>query len=230
VFRNQPGAVEGALIRPPRQLNRYAASFQRESVKPYLRTRLAFMLLLGLLVLAPSCSWFDKRKIYFVPIGDFSPQLTSELVTHYKNKFNLKIEELPAIALDRSAIDNDRKQLIAEELIQMIKRKYPNLATDPHAILIGFTQEDMYIRKYTWRFAFTWRQEDRFAVVSIARMDPINPGQPANDDLLRTRLRKMATKNIGILYYLKPQNNNPRSVLYSQVGGIEELDYMGEDF
>jgi predicted Zn-dependent protease len=195
-----------------------------------MKTRLSFTLLLGLLVLAPSCSWFDRRKIYFVPIGDFSPQLTSELVTHYKNKFNLTIEVLPAIALDRGVIDSERKQLIAEESIEMMKRKYSNLATDPNAILIGFTQEDMYIRKYTWRFAFTWRQEDRFAVVSIARMDPINLGQPANDDLLRTRLRKITTKNIGILYYRKPQNDNPGSVLYSQVGGIEELDNMGEDF
>jgi hypothetical protein len=61
-------------------------------------------------------------------------------------------------------------------------------------------------------------------------MDPINLGQPANDELLRTRLRKTTTKNIGILYYRKTQNDNPRSVLYSQVGGIEELDNMGEDF
>ena len=199
-------------------------------MKTPVRLRLSFTFILALLLVASSCSWFDRRKVYFIPLGDFPTPLTNELVAHYKKKFNLTIEELPAIALDPGVIDNSRKQLVAEELIGMMKRKYPNLATDPNAILIGFTQEDMYIRKYTWRFSFTWRQEDKFAVVSIARMDPINLGQPANDALLLTRLRKMATKNIGVLYYRKPQNDNPRSVLYSQVGGVEELDNMGEEF
>jgi hypothetical protein len=43
-------------------------------------------------------------------------------------------------------------------------------------------------------------------------------------------LRKMVTKNIGVLYYHLPQSNNPQSVLYQNVGGISELDYMGEEF
>jgi hypothetical protein len=40
----------------------------------------------------------------------------------------------------------------------------------------------------------------------------------------------MITKNIGILYFDKEQNSNPRSVLYDNVMGLEELDSMGEDF
>jgi hypothetical protein len=50
------------------------------------------------------------------------------------------------------------------------------------------------------------------------------------EDQIRTRLRKMVTKNVGVLYFHLPQSDDPRSVLYRNVGGIRDLDYMGEEF
>ena len=88
----------------------------------------------------------------------------------------------------------------------------------------------MYIRKYNWQFAFTFRMFDKYAVVSIARMNPVNLGHQADEELLRARMRKMVTNNIGLLFYHYQQNDNPRSVLYGNIGGIEELDAMGEEF
>jgi len=55
-------------------------------------------------------------------------------------------------------------------------------------------------------------------------------GQPMDLNLSETRLRKMVTKDIGILYFGRPQNQNPKSVLYNGIMGIEELDQVGEDF
>jgi hypothetical protein len=40
----------------------------------------------------------------------------------------------------------------------------------------------------------------------------------------------MVTKDIGILYYGLPQSDNPRSVLYNGILGIQELDSVGEEF
>jgi hypothetical protein len=34
----------------------------------------------------------------------------------------------------------------------------------------------------------------------------------------------MVMKNIGILYYQMPTNSNPKSVLYNNIQGVEELD------
>jgi hypothetical protein len=51
-----------------------------------------------------------------------------------------------------------------------------------------------------------------------------------NRETPATRLRKIVTKDIGILYYGLPQSQSPKSVLYSQIMGIEELDAVGEDF
>ena len=55
-------------------------------------------------------------------------------------------------------------------------------------------------------------------------------GEPSDLNLSGTRLRKMVTKDIGILYYGLPQSQNPSSVLYNGIMGIEELDQVGEDF
>ena len=167
-------------------------------------------------------------KIYFVPLGDFSPAKVEGLVAYYRDEYGISVGTLPAVPLNPSVVNSERQQLVAEAVIELIKAANPDLVEDPGAILIGLTGEDMYISQYSWRFTFSWRQEGRYAVVSDARMSIRSRGVSAETVLIR--LRKMVTKNIGILYYRLPQSDDPRSVLYKNVGGIEELDYMGEEF
>ena len=38
------------------------------------------------------------------------------------------------------------------------------------------------------------------------------------------------TKNIGIMCYKRSLNANPKSVLYGNIGGTDELDLMTEEF
>jgi predicted Zn-dependent protease len=171
-----------------------------------------------------------KRKVHFVPLGKFQSVDVKHLMIYYQNKFGLAIETLEKLEPEDKALDQNRKQYIAEELIALMQRGHSKLANDPSSILIGIIEKDMYIRQYNWRFSFGFRQNGRFAVVSAARMDPVNLGQPSNINLLHERLRKMITKNLGILYYRLPQNNNPDSVLYGRILGIDELDAAGEDF
>ena len=169
-------------------------------------------------------------RAYFVPLGKFSSPSVEELVSYYHQTLGLKIETLPALSVERAAVDFERQQLIAEELVALIKRKYPELAADPQAILIGMTPYDMYIRAYTWQFAFTWREDSRFAVVSSARMDPVNFGKPADAALLHGRLRKIISKNIGVMHYRLPQGTDRNSVLYGPILSVDDLDSIGEDF
>jgi predicted Zn-dependent protease len=165
-------------------------------------------------------------RIYFVPFGDFPAGTTQNLVDYYQTKYGLIIDTLPAVQFEPSAINPERNQVIAEAAVNLMKRANPNLAETPDAILIGLTNKDMYIAQYDWQFTFSWREEGQYAVVSNERM---NLGSPSAEKQ-ESRLRKMVTKNIGMLYYHLPQSNNPQSVLYQNVGGISELDYMGEEF
>jgi predicted Zn-dependent protease len=193
-----------------------------------MRIKLTLIVALVLLLL-PACSRREPQ-IYFVSLGNVPPQTIEQLTAHYKEKFGVTIKTLPAIRLDRTLVTRHRNQIAAEDLIALMREKYPNVTNDLNAIVIGLTPADIYISGFDWDYAFNLRLGDRTAVVSTARMDPANFSQPANEELLNTRLRKMVTKNIGVLYFRKSLNSNPRSVLYKEVGGVEELDAMGEDF
>jgi tetratricopeptide (TPR) repeat protein len=171
-----------------------------------------------------------KEKLYFVPLHNFSAASLTKLVNSCKQKTGIEVNVTQPVPFALSTVDKQRQQVIAEEAINLIKLRYPKLAADPNAIVIGLTDHDLYVRKEKWQFAFSYRKEGRFAIVSSARMNPVNLGHSANEALLEARMRKMVLKNIGILYYLFPTNYDPKSVLYEGIEGIDDLDNMGEDF
>ena len=173
----------------------------------------------------------EGSKIYFVPIGDFPVEQLKTLVDYYHQKYNLEISVTSSIPVDPATRDASRQQLMAENLAASTRHSAPENATGPGTILIGFTSEDLYLTSKNWQFAFGWRDGDtRTAVVSTARLSLPDIGQVLERDVPGKRLRKIVTKDIGILYYGLPSSQNPKSVLYNQIMGIEELDEVGEDF
>jgi predicted Zn-dependent protease len=168
-------------------------------------------------------------KIYLIPIGDVSTGQMQQLGNYYHGRFGLEIPILKAVPVPANAMDNRRNQLMAETLTNEMRGNFPELANDPKAILIGVTSQDMYLVSKNWRFAFGWKDANkRTAVVSTARMN-LRYGFNLFPNS-EVRLRKMVTKDIGILYYGLPQSDNPRSVLYNGILGIQELDSVGEEF
>ena len=165
------------------------------------------------------------RDIYLAPIGDFPREDADALVAHYRERFDLTIEVLPSIPVPDEAMDAERGQLIAERLIDAIVATEV-VAEDPDAVVIGLTSMDMYIAAQDWNYAYGLRSGGTHAVVSKARMD----AGFADEERQRQRLRKMVTKNIGILYYGLGVSDDPRSVLYRDILGPGDLDYASEDF
>ncbi len=143
-------------------------------------------------------------KIYFIPMGDFPTDQMQRLADYYNQRFGLEIPILKSIPVSVSAVDNNRGQLVAEKLVGDLRNAFPELTADPKAILIGFTSQDMYNLHYM--------------------------GQPFWGASQEIRLRKMVTKDIGILYYGLSQSDNPKSVLYNSILGIQELDTVSEKF
>jgi predicted Zn-dependent protease len=168
-------------------------------------------------------------RIYLIPIDDVSAGQMQHLGDYYRGRFGLEIPILKAVPVPANAMDNRRNQLMAEKLTNEMRASFPELANDPKAILIGVTSQDMYLVSKNWRFAFGWRDANkRTAVVSTARMHLRHWGNLFPNS--EVRLRKMVTKDIGILYYGLPQSDNPRSVLYNGILGIQELDSVSEEF
>ena len=169
--------------------------------------------------------------VYLVPLGAPDPPFVDSVAAHLEQRYQLRVVKLAALPLDKSVVDNPRSQLIAEALIALMRRGYPLEAADGSAVLVGITFYDRYIASYTKsRWAFSYRMDGRFAVVSTARMDEGRWGRASNPELLETRLRKMVTKNLGVLYFRLDQSTDRRSVMYGPIQSVGDLDRIGDDF
>jgi predicted Zn-dependent protease len=159
------------------------------------------------------------------PIGDFPAAGSKALVDHYHEKFGLNVQLLPAMPIPPAAFDSARRQVIAERLVEAISTP-KEVATDRAAVVIGLTTVDMYIAAKSWTYAYSLRADGRFAVISSARMDAFG----ADEARQAQRLRKMVTKDIGVLFFGLPLNDDPGSVLYRRIDGPLDLDHVSEDF
>jgi predicted Zn-dependent protease len=181
--------------------------------------------------------WVPKEiphaDLYFVAIGDVPADLMSDMASHFEEKFGMRITVLPGLSFDRVTFDPVRSQTVADELIAAVRQRYVKLTGDRRTRVIGVTPYDMYMQamRKEWQFTFSLRSDDEhFAVVSYARMDPSSLGARPDPGRFTARLHKMVAKNIGIMYYGLPISQDPRSVLYGQIGGLAELDRMTEYF
>jgi predicted Zn-dependent protease len=191
--------------------------------------RVATAALVAIAVFVETLNVARASVIYFVPIGQFRSVPLADLERYCRERFSVRVVILPLLTPERSTYDPLRDQLIAQGLVAQMKRSYSKEASDPRAILIGLTDGDMYIRSKDWQFAFGYR-EDQLAIVSAARMNPARFGMARNDGLLQTRVRKMTVRTIAFLHQRFAPSDNPDSVLYRNLLGLEELDAMGEDF
>ncbi len=179
----------------------------------------------------PSISFtpLPGRTLYLATLDDFPRADADDLVDLFEAKYGVHATLLPRAALDRAAWDEERHQAVAESAIASIKTLYSDVASDGSAVIIGLVGTDLYIRgRPDWDWAFGLRTEGRFAIVSTARMSWTGPEAAGGDR--GARLRKMVSRYVGFLYFgLKP-NDDPSSVLYRDVLGVDDLYRISEDF
>ena len=168
-------------------------------------------------------------QIYLIPIGTFPLDVVKRLVEFYRIKYELDVIVLssPQPEMIAPAFNADRNQYIAEEIVRVLDQATVTL--QPDATVIALTDQDLYIRESNWRYAFGY-WSDQTAVISSARMDArFMAVWTIDQGWKETRLRKMVTKYIGVLHYHLPMSTHCRSPVYGQIGGPQELDFMGED-
>jgi YD repeat-containing protein len=167
------------------------------------------------------------QHVFLIPMGLSETENLDWAPDYYKAKLGIDAVVLPAAAWDATLEDPHRHQLDANKCIEFLQRSYPDLARDPFAILIGVTSRDMYIPDFTWAYAENWRTDDRFAIVSSARLRPIPPLGDRNPEWLNSRLQKLLTKNIALLYFGLPMSSDYTSLLSGGVLSGWQIDNMG---
>ncbi len=170
-------------------------------------------------------------QLYFVQFGDSSQINVDALVEYFKRKYGVSIKALPAVApmRDESAADAGRRKQLVEIVAAELKRAHPNVVADPNAIIIGIgtSHEPLSTRG---GLATEYELDGRFALIRSESLNPTTFCEPANQQLLESRLRKMIARNIGVLYYGLSGTDYPNSVMNKSLENVYELDQISEEF
>ncbi len=167
------------------------------------------------------------QKVYLIPIGLTENEPLDWAPDYYKAKFGVDVVLLPAAELNAGVENSQRHQLNASKCVDFLRHLRPDLASDPAAILIGVTSRDMYIPDFNWAYAENWRTGGHFAIVSSARLHPLSPMDQWNPEWLNSRLQKLLTKNIAMLYFGLPLSCDDTSLLSAGVDSGMAIDRMG---
>jgi predicted Zn-dependent protease len=168
-------------------------------------------------------------RVYLVPIDDFPADRAQAIAEHFRARFGVPIDVAPALAWPGDAYVERRRQMNSEAMLTLLETTYPRGAE--RIVAIGLTNSDMFNPHVNWRYVFSYRRNNRVAVVSPARMDRGCLGVfPADEERMLSRMRKMIGKNIGIMYFGLEVSSDPASLLYATIGGPQELDAMSEWF
>jgi YD repeat-containing protein len=176
-------------------------------------------------------------NIYLVQMGPHTaPYELDGFAEWLHSKYGLQVQVLPPMQLDQSAWDSRRKQYVAQLLCEQIKREHSDLAANPGAYLIGFTDASMYNVGTTWRSAFSQRDFQRTAVISSNGIQDywwqrFRVDAKVVNEHLQARLRLILLKDVAVLYWHLPLNNDPTSLLQNDLDpDIPAEDIFESDF
>jgi predicted Zn-dependent protease len=170
--------------------------------------------------------------VVVVPMGDVPMGVVQRVSQRYARHWSIPIDVRAPVALDRSLSDPKRGQVVAERALLWLDTRVAQQT--PGRVVIGVLGEDLYSAERSWRFTFSLRQRRAgapgLAVMSTARMREDFYGEPANEALLADRFGKMLAKNLGVLFFGTPLNDDPNSVMYKNVLGLDDLDRISVGF
>ncbi len=167
-----------------------------------------------------------EPKVHLVPL-EAPPELMRSLQGYYQRELALNVDILPAVQITSRVWNEQRGQVIAERVAELIDAAFRE-STSQNAIIIGITGRDLYIENRAWQFAFSSRHGGRRAIVSYARMG-LSPHGRADADLVESRVRKMVTRNIGVMRYRLPLSPERDHLMYESILGLDDLDFISED-
>ena len=172
-------------------------------------------------VVATTAQLGGKGRIYLVQLGPHTDSYTVQQFSEWlRDKYSLDVQILTATGLDLGAWDGSRHRYVAEKLCEQIRREHAGLAADPGAWVIGFTDAKMYSAMEAGHPVFSLRDGEHTAVISSAEVgdSPMlgwlrRDANPKPYSVLTGRLWRILVKDVAILYWHLPLNNDPGSLL-----------------
>ncbi len=168
------------------------------------------------------------KHVYFVPIGLDDGETLDWAPAYYRARLGIDVAVLPPLPLDPKLVDPERNQLNSDKCFDFMKQQHPEIARDPSSLLIAVTSADLYIPDLESSYVENSRRDSRYAIISSARLQPSLLGL-WNPEWLNSRVQKLLTKNIGLLYFDLPMSADYTSLLSSGVLSGTQIDEMAGD-
>lgn len=171
-----------------------------------------------------------RGPIYFVPVGKTSQAVVDGLADYYRAQLHVQIQSLPRLPIPNSFRIEGSGQVAAQDVLNQLRLQYFHQGA---TCVIGVVDEDINSRMPGTNYIYAYHQtypNGNYAIVSTARFDPAFFGDPPDPALATSRLRKLTTKMIGLLYYRLPESSDPESPLYGGINGISDIDSRRQAF
>jgi len=179
--------------------------------------------------IVPAARLHAKARLYLVALGTSATNEVIDLAKFLQEECGLTAEILPAMQPPEAAHHMKRKQWIADILIDAMVEKFPDVAGDADARIMGVIDDDIYPRSLNWNFTYNYRTAAKYAVLQTARLDPGFGGYRPNTAFRTERLRKSALKCVGLLYFGFRESRNPASVM-SYEGTLRYIDQQNSHY
>ncbi len=171
--------------------------------------------------------------LYFAPLGDAADADVGDLASFFQKQFGIPAKILPAMPLPAEAFDTHRQRWVAELLEEAMAARYPEIAADPDAKIVGILEGDLYIRAYNWDYTYSYRGGAKYSVVPTVRLDPAFDHFPPSASIRMERLRKVTMKAVSLLYLNFQESADPQSVdaVERSIPGIDRMGsvYLAAD-
>jgi len=179
--------------------------------------------------IAPADRLHGKGRLYLVALGSSATGEVADLAKFLHEECSIQAEILPVMQPSEATHQALRKQWIADMLIDAMAVKFPDIAGDADARIIGVIDRDIYPRSLNWDFTFNYRIADKYAVLQTPRLDPGFWGHKPNAVIRTERLRKSAMKCLGLLYFGFRESRNPESLM-SYEGTLRSIDQQNSHY
>ena len=135
--------------------------------------------------------------LYLVPIGPVPKAALESFAAHFRSLVNFKVEVTAPLPLPDWTVDRQRKQVIAEQVNDVVARVFGPTLQKSSALVIGVTANDMYVAAMNWRFAYA-HGNGQYAVISAAHMGDDRSNNEQWSPLVILRMQKMLGKRVAV--------------------------------
>ncbi|WP_146180036.1 peptidase [Opitutus sp. ER46] len=169
--------------------------------------------------------------VWLMPLEGFPPEYARELEKKFSAELCLNVRATVHAGRTPKMFGPSKQMLgerVRDELKVPLQRLYD---VTPKTIFVVLTRDDLNSEDGGTRFLFAMHfPPERLSVVSMARLSDSFFGKKDTPEVTKLRLYKMVKKAIGTQYYAYPRSTDLKSVMYSPVMSLDDLDAVGTDF